>query len=137
MRRAVGFAGPLLVFLLLTLVTQIGGVLYLAALTIIRWVRIRRRRLATTILTLALYAVATQFLVPPLAASLGRVRLPCSERSPVLAPATKLTCVLNRGYVRKEVRELLLALGDHMVSGFSGSRITTLDASFPFSTAFR
>ena len=136
MRRSIGFAVPLLVFLLLTLLTQIGGALYLAALAIVRGTRIRRRRLATTILTLVLYAASTQFVVPPLAASLGRVRLPCGEHAPALAPATKLTCVLNRGYVRQEVRDLLLALGDHMVEQFSGSRITTLEASFPLFDGF-
>jgi hypothetical protein len=136
LRRAFAIAGPVFVFLLLTALTQVGGVLYLAAFAIVRWMGVGRRRLATTILTLVLYGAATQFLVPPLAATIGRVRLPCGERSPSLAPATKLTCVLNRGYVRKEVRELLLALGDHMVERFSGSRVTTLEASFPFFDGF-
>jgi hypothetical protein len=50
--------------------------------------------------------------------------------------ASSLTCALNRGYVRPELRELLVRLGTAARERFPGSQGTTLEASFPFVDGF-
>jgi len=86
---------------------------------------------------LTVYLVMTVFLVPPLAQSMGRVRLPCGTNGEGhVVAATWLTCALNRGYVRPEVLALILTLGDEIGRQFPGSRVTTLEGNFPFVDGF-
>jgi hypothetical protein len=79
--------------------------------------------------------VSTAAIVPPLAARFGRVRLPCSAVGNV-EPSGWVTCALNRGFVSPDTLRLAIALGDEMAREFSGSRVTTLEASFPFIDGF-
>src|SRR5215471_10389615 len=74
--------------------------------------------------------VAAVFMVPPLAASMGRIRLPCSTAGDGrVVAATRLTCALNRGYVREEVRDLIMDLNVATAQRFSGSQVTTLEGN--------
>lgn len=121
-------------FVALTLLTQIGGLAYAAALGIAHGVRRRIigmwRRAATLVaLTVAIYAVLTIAVVPPLAERLGRTRLPCDA-------APFLGCALNRTYARPAVANLMATLNAEMARVFPGSSITILDASFPFFDGF-
>lgn len=131
-----------MIFAGLTLLTQIGGLAYLLGLAVgfipalrfsPRWLR----RTAVLTVAVASYAIMTIWLVPPLAQSAGRVRLPCGTNSegPVVG-ATWLTCALNRGYLRLEVLEIVLALGDEIGRRFPGSQVTALEANFPFVDGF-
>jgi hypothetical protein len=133
--------GLALLFVVLTALTQIGGGALLVGLAIGRMPSLRHaapwaRRAAVTLAALAVYGLMTAFLVPPLAKPMGRVRLPCgTDDGPVVA-ATWLTCALNRGYVRPDALALLTALGEEAGRRFSGSRLTTLEANFPFIDGF-
>lgn len=115
----------------LTIVTQVGGIAYLIGMLF------GRSRLRVLAISLAAYAVMTAIMVPLLAASSGRVRLPCSSSgdAPVVA-ATWLTCALNRGYVRRSALETVTALGRDYAQQFPGSKLTTLEAGFPFIEGF-
>lgn len=131
-----------LLFMILTALTQVGGLAYLLGLAVGRIPRLRRstavhRRAAIAAATVAIYAVMTILLVPPLAQSMGRVQLPCATGSdePVVA-ATSLTCALNRGYVRKEVRDLVATLASELQQRFPRSQVTTLEGNFPFIDGF-
>lgn len=141
MRRIRRFLGISTVFISLTVLTQIGGLAYLCGLAAGRIVgrRVASPALARTgaILTgVLVYAALTAIVIPPLAASLGRVRLPCGDDGGPVVAATPLTCALNRGYVRPEVRDVLMALGTEMGRRFPGSRVTTLEGNFPFGDGF-
>jgi hypothetical protein len=120
------------------MMTQIGGGIWLAAHIFVgRLPFCRPRPLHRLVLgfglAIPLYLLATFIVAPPIAGSLGRTRLPCmaSAGEPIM-PASPLTCLLNRGYLRPEVRELIEELGTDVAHRFPGSRLTTLEAGFPF-----
>lgn len=139
MHRILGIGA---VFAVLTALTQVGGAAYVLGLAVGRFCGLRTAApfLSQTIALLAgalFYAVLTAVVVPPLAAQLGRVRLPCQSEGdgPVIA-ATRLTCALNRGYVRPEVRDLLSELGSDARRRFPGTQLTVLEGNFPFGDGF-
>ena len=122
------------IFAVLTVLTQIGGLCYLLGLVLQR-----RGRSVGVVSALLVYVVLTVVVVPPLAALAGRVRLPCATAANAAAPlvsATRLTCALNRGYVRSTTARVLTALGEAMNRQFPGSQVTTLEGSFPFFDGF-
>ena len=115
----------------LTVVTQVGGIAYLIGMLL------GRSRFRVLAISVVVYTAMTLFIVPPLAASFGRVQLPCatSGDGPVVA-ATWLTCALNRGYVAPAALAVVADLGRAVAEKFPGSRLTTLEASFPFIDGF-
>lgn len=140
--RRLGFILRALLFVMFTVLTQIGGVAYLIGLAGGSAARLLRARpafchLSVVAVACAAYVVMTVFMVPPLAASMGRVRLPCSaEGNGTVVAATWLTCALNHGYVRADVRDLIDELGAATTQRFPGSKITTLEGNLPFISGF-
>ncbi len=129
-----------LVAALLTVLTQVGGVLYLAAIASQGWIERRishpwKLRLAKLGYFMALYLVATLLIVPLLARPLGRAPLPMWG-SGHLRPLRAFTCLLNRHYVRAELREATIAVADQMAARFPGTDLYYLDANFPFWDGF-
>lgn len=133
--KSARLTGHLLAVLCLTVLTQIGGAVWLLALML------RRRwpgggRASFPLVFLALYAVATcatqQFV--PLA---GRVALPCFPASDAtLSVRSPLFCVLNRNYVTPEMAQAAQAYAGHMAEVFPGTKTLALDANFPFLVGF-
>lgn len=121
----------LAVLAFLTALTQIGGIAYLIGMLF------GRSRFRVLAISFAAYAVLTVLVVPPLAQSFGRLRLPCSSDGdgPVVA-ATWLTCALNRGYLAPQALVAVTALGADVAQKFPGSKLTTLEAGFPFIDGF-
>ena len=124
--------GHALIVALLTLLTQIGGAAYLAALPATwRWRRVSRWRhtayLATA--TIVIYAVASIAIVPPLAGLFGHERAAC-------ASTTLAGCLLNRTYLKPKPLALMTALDQAMGNRFPGSNVTILEGSFPFLDGF-
>jgi hypothetical protein len=123
-----------LIVTLLTLLTQIGGVAYLAALLATRHWRsaaVSRWRRTASLATVAIliYAVASIAIVPPLAVLFGRERVPC-------ASTTLVGCVFNRAYLKPKPLALTTALDQAIASHFPGSGVTILEGSFPFFDGF-
>ncbi len=120
-------------FVLLTLLTQIGGVALLIGWLLAKLFVARRSR-GPVILAFALvYAAMTVLIVPPLAAIGGRVPLPCGfgpDRH--YAAGNVLYCALNRNYVDPRLRSMIDALARHMDEVYPGTRTLYLDANFPF-----
>ena len=125
----------LLIFALLTLVTQIGGLAYLATLGLARLLRVRHEALRLGLFLLCYGAASIiAMLVAP---SFGRVPLPClAGNGETLAAQSPLYCVLNRNYVAPELREVALALAEHVDAEFPGTTTLVLDGSFPFLDGF-
>lgn len=113
-----------LLFVLLTLLTQIGGVAWLSALMF------KRRLLAFATLYTAL-TIATAFVAP----FGGRVALDCFSDGP-LQMQTKLYCALNRHYVDPELRDVLRDAAAKVDREFPGTKTRVLDANFPFFDGF-
>lgn len=132
----------LLAFILLTLITQIGGIALLIGLLLVKlfgrghssgW-RHYGEALAAF---LACYTVMTLFVVPPLASLSGRVPLLCglsTERN--YAAANTLYCALNRNYANARLKSLLEGLDRYMNAAFPGTQTLYLDANFPFFDGF-
>jgi len=137
-------AGAVLLVILLTLVTQIGGLVLWLAWPLLQWTRgrlrdrsVRASRAAALAIFLLLYALVSTFVVPPMAAALGRERLPCfatAERP--LQAVSPLFCLTNRNYARPAVLRLLADLSDAMAQAAPGAVTAYLDAGFPFLDGF-
>ncbi|OEO29402.1 hypothetical protein VW23_025620 [Devosia insulae DS-56] len=124
-----------LIFVLLTLATQIGGLAYLAALGLARLLRVRHQalRLGLFLLCYGAASISAMLAVP----SLGRVPLPCfAGNQQALAAQSPLYCVLNRNYVTPELREAAQALAEHVDTEFPGTTTLALDGGFPFLDGF-
>jgi hypothetical protein len=126
----------ILVFCLLTLLTQIGGIVYLLSLVIQKfidkWTKRKFIRYTISVASfLILYCATTFFLVPVIAKPLGRVPLPLTTTNN-LQPLNILTCLLNRNYVKQELRQTAFNVAIEMQNRFPGTIVNYLDAGFPF-----
>ncbi len=132
MKKFGTFLFHLLWFALLTLLTQIGGLVWLVALGISKWLRGRfRLRFLNVLVFLVLYLFATAVAVPLAARRLGRVPLPVFA-NPHLKPENGLFALLNRHYVRPELRRALEDVALQMQARYPGAVVWYMDANFPF-----
>src|SRR6186713_10703 len=100
----------IILFCFLTLLTQIGGVVYLISLTTYKIIdnrtsSITSRRLLRLASFLVIYCLATFLVVPIIARSFGRVALPIRATNH-LQPLNILTCLLNRHYVKPALKQV-------------------------------
>lgn len=128
-------------FLLLTVVTQIGGVVYLLSFFSHRFiddkVRLKATRLSLKVAAfLFVYLLFTLLVVPIVAKSFGRVQLPVWEQNG-LKPANILTAFLNRNYVRPQLKEAVAKTALQLSLKYPGTKVNYLDGSFPFFNKFR
>jgi hypothetical protein len=125
---------------LLTLITQVGGVLFLISIAIFQLFKRKIRHwftksLVFVLLFCSIYITAIFTLVPFIAERFGRVPLPLTETNYV-KPATRLTYLLCRNYVRPELRVITYKVAKQMNKSFPGSKINYLEANFPFINRF-
>lgn len=114
-------------FTLLTMITQVGGIIYLITL-LLTW-RLRIKVAGTAALFTVFYLLSTFLVVPRVAALWDREPLPLSGN---LAPATLWFCILNRHYTTATLKKELQVTADEMSPQFGGCRVHYLDANFPF-----
>ena len=125
----------LLLFSILTVLTQVGGVIYLISLLlhkyVHKWTKNKVYRAAyNCALFLVLYCLATFLVVPGIAKSFGRVPLPMTQKNH-LRPLNLITCILNRHYVKLEMRTIAYEVANQMNEKYPGTCINYLDANFP------
>ncbi len=128
------------IFCTLTVISQIGGLVYLLTLYIFKCLDKKiKGKVAFTSLKLTsfvvLYFIATFVIVPPIAALFGRVPLPVFSSSH-LKPLNKISWVLNRNYVKPELRKAILNASEEVNKKYPGSEVRYLDACFPFIDKF-
>lgn len=130
----------IIVVILLTVLTQTGGLILLVS--ILAWPFINSKvknrfinAFVKTLFFLILYVFTTIFLVPPLARLGGREPLPFVEEA-FIAPAYMATGLMNRNYVRSELRKSIMITANEMNRKFPGTHINYLDANFPFFNSF-
>ncbi len=133
--------GYLLIFLFLTVLTQIGGIVFLFSIGFYRfWLKKRILKpslflpLKISIFTIV-YLITTFVIVPIIAKPLGRVPLPMFEKNH-LRPANKLTCILNRNYVRPALKEAVENVAIAFNKQHNNAEIRYLDANMPFLNGF-
>lgn len=112
------------VFLLLTILTQIGGLAWLIALFF------RQKLLVFLVVYTALTAAAIW-----IAPSFGRVALNCFDRGS-LQVQSWIYCALNRNYVAPELKDVLVATADELDRRYPGTQTLVLDANFPLFEGF-
>ena len=131
--------GLILLFLLLTLLTQTGGIEFL--LFWLLWRKIRERftkkwlriSLGTTSF-LAFHAVFAFLIIPLIAPLFGRKPLPIYHEN--IQPLNLLTCSCNRHYVKPELYDAILNVSTKLNEENQGSIVAYLDAGFPFMEGF-
>jgi hypothetical protein len=125
-----------------TLLTQVGGVVFIVSWLVSRLVLSRRLHgwhlvLSNTVLFVGLYAVTSIVAIPPLAALGGRVPLPCfEEKGRPFAAGHWVYCVLNRHYVDERVLSLLAELSRAVDRAHPETSTLFLDANLPFIIGF-
>ena len=126
--------------ILLTIITQVGGLIYLLSRFTYPFIN-RKTQHALFRFTLkvfsflSLYTILTFTLVPVLAKSFGRVPLPITSTHH-LRPLNIITCLLNRNYVRPELRDVAFDVSGQMASKYPNTVVNYLDANFPFINGF-
>lgn len=143
MLKALGWGLFILMVLVLTALTQVGGAILIFS-TLVVWSifpsgRLGRVRAFLTHLFafVLLYAAICLLLLPPVAQLNGRVALQCfsSERQGYGA-LSPLTCIFNRHYVVPKVAEAVAKAAAAVGKAQPGSVVAYLDAGFPFVDGF-
>lgn len=138
MRRTVIVSITLVVCLLLTVLTQVGGVVLLLLIGVAYLLRKRFKWLYKPLpITLGfplVYLLATFTIVPLLASITGRVALPCFGGT--LQPLTLGTCICNRHYAKPVLLDVAQEAANAMAIKYPGSKLYYLDANFPFINGF-
>lgn len=114
----------------LTLLTQLGGVAWFAAIITTRGIL---QRLFAFVLAYIAISIGAVYAAP----ALGREALPCVQNdSTELVIHSPVFCALNRHYVTPETAAVTKALAAHMNTLYPGTLTQVLDAGFPFLTGF-
>lgn len=123
------------IFSVLTVFTQVGGIIYLVSLLtyilINKKINHRFARFATKSLSfVVLYSIATGLALPIIAKQYGRVHLPVFEKDG-LKPRTIWTCILNRHYGTTRLVNTTKGVAINMQKQYPGTVVNYLDSSFP------
>ena len=116
--------GHLIIIIVLTVVTQVGGLIWLVSIIISSFKNWNKRYVFTII-----YLIFNLILVPPVAAYFGREELPWFNEN--LEAKIIFYPLAFRNYVKPELKNLLFES-----SKSSNIKITYLDANFPFLDGF-
>lgn len=120
----------ILLFVFLTVLTQIGGIVYLISLIISKkWNK--NLKFKTLFVFIGLYLFSTLLIVPLIAPIFGREKIKHSEK---IKPTNYMTVLLNRNYVQPKLNELL-SQTEKKLNG-TNIEIHYLDANFPFINKF-
>jgi hypothetical protein len=130
LKRILKFILKIILFILLTAITQIGGIIYLLSLFIShKWNK--NLKFKTLIIFIGIYLLSTLIIVPEIAPFFGREKVSNSEK---IKPTNFMTILLNRNYVQPKLNELLNET-EKILSG-TNIEIHYLDANFPFINKF-
>ena len=140
MRTFLNISGIVLLFILLTIITQVGGIIYLIWLPVGKILKRKipalEKRTWTRVLSfIGFYLIITFIFIPPLAGIGGRVPLSLLPYGSI-QPLNIMTVVLNRHYVRPELKVLLKQSANQLRKKHPQSVIAYMDANFPFVNGF-
>ena len=140
-KRVLNIVGIVLLFIFLTLLTQIGGIVYLLCLPIFKFYKKRvGRPILHIVLNIStfclLYAFTSFIIVPPLAEKYGRVPMPYDEMNPHLRQHNRWTVILNRHYVVPALLAVTEGVAQKLATSDTSLVVTYLDCNFPFWPGF-
>jgi len=116
-----------IVFIVLTIVTQIGGLAICLGLIVSKYLKFQFNKL---VLCITFYLVIALVITPYVAPWFGRETI---QNSSVVKPTNYLTILLNRNYVTPELNKVLKTTAKKLDEGVE---IRYLDANFPFFVGF-
>jgi hypothetical protein len=122
----------LLFFILLTILTQIGGIIYLISLLLVS----RKKTsysLRRVFIFIVLYMFATFLMVPNIAPFFGRLKI---EDNYSLKSHNLLTKICNRNYVTPKLYAVLTDVSLKLEKEIPNTKLIYLDANFPFFDGF-
>ncbi len=122
----------LLIVFVLTVLTQIGGVVYLIAILAIKRTT-NKRRLKRLGLFSVLYLAATYLIVPLLAPIFGREKIKETE---LIQSKFFFYTLANRNYVKPALNIALQNISEELHKKHNGIQLIYLDANFPFFDGF-
>ncbi len=136
MKRSLKFSIKLLIFTIITILTQVGGIVFLLSLFLNNWINKKTEKSYLRFIYkfftfILLYLSFTFLVIPVIARPFGRVPLPLLETHH-LQPLNVLTCVLNRHYVNPELKQTAFEVAEELNTRFPGTVVNYLDANFPF-----
>ncbi|WP_022694833.1 hypothetical protein [Ponticaulis koreensis] len=117
--------GHILIVIILTVLTQLGGLAWLVALRF-------KRRLLTFIGIYAALSVASIWIAP----QFGRIPLNCWASPNTASVQSPLFCTLNRHYVTPELKAVLQDTAASLTTHFPDAKLRVLDAGFPYINDF-
>lgn len=82
-----------------------------------------------------LYLASTFIFIPVIAPFFGRAALPVFETQN-LRPLTIFTCLLNRHYVKNDLKVITFGISEKLHGTYPGSVVNYMDANFPFIDGF-
>jgi hypothetical protein len=112
---------------LLTVLTQVGGLIWI--ITIIISIKFKKRK---RIVFPIIYLLFNLVFIPPIAKAFGREQLPITSKN--LKPRNWVYPLLFRNYVSPKLKNILIKSTNE--SSFNHVQITYLDANFPFINGF-
>ena len=122
----------IILIVLLTIVTQIGGIIYLIAVLLIKRTATKGRLKRIGIFA-GLYLFTTFLIIPNIAPIFGREKIKETEFLKAHSVFYKLA---NRNYVRPELNKSLTKIATEFENRNSGIKMIYLDANFPFINGF-
>ncbi len=122
----------IIIFIFLTILTQIGGIIYLISILAIK--KTTSKKLLKRIgLFIGLYLTATFLVVPFLAPLFGREKI---KETDFLEAHSFFFKLANRNYVRPELNNTLQSIATEFENKNKGIKMIYLDACFPFIDKF-
>jgi hypothetical protein len=131
--RLLRIIGHLVVIGVLTVFTQVGGLVYLLVVLELRhrtW-----KRWFKLLVFWAAYLFTTLLIVPNVAPYFGRVALPLTKTKHLQAH-NLMTCLLNRNYVRPELLQTVYTVAAQLQERYPDMTVNYLEANFPFIDGF-
>ena len=134
------FLAHIFMVFILTVLTQVGGLIYLLTIPVFKFVGSRvvkkwQSTLVNAFSFLTIYFFFSIVILPFLARQFDRVPLPVFSHNNI-KPLSLLTCALNRHYVKRELLETVKISAKEMDEAYPGTVITYLDANFPLMDGF-
>ncbi len=122
----------ILKIVLLTVITQIGGVIYLISITGIKS-NATKYKLKRGILFATLYLATTFLIIPQISPYFGREKI---KESKYLVAHSVWYKILNRNYVTPKLNRVLTNVSQEFGEKNNGIKTIYLDANFPFFNDF-
>ena len=131
-----------IIFLILTVLTQVGGAIYLLYLPFSSYVKSEKFSYWKSMLFRffgfsALYVSICMLIVPRIAERYGRVPLPIySTKEVPVKSGNVLLCLANRNYVKPKLKDAFFKIAKDVNKKYKSVELIHLDANFPFYEGF-